>query len=200
MINPLKMKYTQRKTKIMTYAFEPNTEFRKTMIIRIKTIAFILILILIANKGFSQNGIISGYVFDKVSKEPVIGANIIMFETNYMTVSDTSGFFEIKNLVSGKYSFGIKLTGYKDTTINNIVVEPGNDLNLKFFLSECEYHILGHPETCPICGMIDEVVPILYGVATKKMIKKERKGVALIGGERTGCDPVYYCKKDKVKF
>jgi hypothetical protein len=166
----------------------------------IKKIMFILILILIANKGFAQNGIIKGYVFDNGSKKPIIGANIIMLKTNDMTVSDTSGFFEIRNLDSGKYSFGIKLIGYKDTTINNVVVEPGKDLNLKFFLSECEYHILGHPKTCPICGMTDEVVPILYGVATKKMIKKEKKGVAFIGGARTGCDPVYYCKKDKVKF
>ncbi len=170
------------------------------MNLKIKMTIFILILILIANSGFAQNGIIRGYVFDNVSKKPVIGANITMFETNEMTVSDTSGFFEIRNLNSGEYSFGIKLIGYKDTTVNNVVVEPGKDLILKFFLSECEYHILGHPTTCPICGKTDEVVPILYGVATKKMIKKEKKGLAFIGGARTGCDPVYYCKKDKVKF
>lgn len=159
-----------------------------------------LILILIANKGFAQNGIIKGYVFNNVSKEPVIGAYIIMRETNDMTTSNVNGFFEIRNLISGRYSFGIKSMGFKDTTINNIVVEPGKDLNLKFFLSECEYHILGHPNTCSICGMNNEVVPILYGVASKKMIKKEKKGLAFIGGSRTGCDPVYYCKKDKMKF
>lgn len=46
------------------------------MILRIKRIIFILILIHITNTGFGQNGIIRGYVFDNVSREPVIGAYI----------------------------------------------------------------------------------------------------------------------------
>ena len=150
---------------------------------------------------FAQKGEISGYLIDKLSKEPVIGATILMFETNDMTVSDTNGFFKVSNLESGKYSFGVKLIGYKDTTISNVVVvEPDLNLELNIFLSECKYHILGHPKTRPICGKTDNVVPILYGIATKKMIKKEKKGLALLGGDRTGCDPLYYCKKDKIKF
>ena len=48
--------------------------------------------------------------------------------------------------------------------------------------------------------MTDEVVPIVYGAPTKKMIRKEKKGKAFLGGEKTGCDPVYYCKKDKARF
>lgn len=116
-----------------------------------------------------------------------------MFETNDRTVSDLTGFIKIRNLDSGKYSFEVKLIGYKDTTISDVVVEPDNDLNLKLFLLKCEYHILGHPKICPECGMRDKVVPILYGVASKKMIKKEKKGFAYLGGNRTGYDPVYHC-------
>lgn len=165
-----------------------------------KIILIFIYLITNAVSIFAQKGEISGYLIDKLSKEPVIGATIIMFETNDMTVSDTNGFFKVNNLETGKYSFGVKLIGYKDTTISNVVVEPDLNPELNIFLSECKYHILGHPKTCPICGKTDNVVPILYGVATKKMIKKEKKGLALLGGDRTGCDPLYYCKKDKIKF
>lgn len=165
-----------------------------------RIILILIFLITTVISGFAQKGAISGYLIDTLSKKPVIGATIIMFETNDMTISDTNGFFTIINLESGKYSFGVKLIGYKDTTISNVVVEPDLNVELNIFLSECKYHILGHPKTCPICGLTDNVVPILYGVATKKMIKKEKKGLVLLGGARTGCDPVYYCKKDKVKF
>lgn len=154
----------------------------------------------IIQTGLSQSGCIRGFIYSKSDSSSVIGAYILPYEANNFTTTDKNGYFEICYLKPGNYSLGITLIGYKDTTISNLVLLPGDSVNLTCYLPICQYHILGKSNICPVCGKSDMVVPILYGVATKKMIKKAKKGNAYLGGLRTGCDPTFFCKRDSLKY
>ena len=73
----------------------------------------ILILLFI---GTILNGqtehFISGYVLDQ-SNEPLFGANIVIINTSDGSTSDSSGFYKINNLETGKYTIFVSYIGYK---------------------------------------------------------------------------------------
>ncbi len=123
-----------------------------------------------------------------------------MSEVNVTVISNENGYFEVCNLKPGDYSLGVMYLGFKDTTISKINLKANQTAKLVIYLSECKFHTLGHSDICPICGKKDQVVRILYGTASTKMIKNARKGKVYLGGSKSGCDPVYYCKKDSTKF
>ena len=66
-----------------------------------KNITILLILIL---STLLFSGSINGYVFDE-NDTPLIGANIIIVNTDLGNTTDEEGYFDIDNLESGKYSF-----------------------------------------------------------------------------------------------
>lgn len=160
-----------------------------------------LILFLICNQnGMSQSGCINGFIFNKNDSSAVVGAYIVMNEVNKTLTANNNGYFEICDLEPGEYSFGITLIGYKDTTLSSLKVAVERPVNIKIYLSTCNFHVLGKTNICPKCGHDDKVVPILYEVASKKMIKWANKGTVYLGGHRTGCDPTYFCKRDSIKY
>ncbi len=161
---------------------------------------YILIMLTISQTGLSQSGVINGFVYSKIDTSPIIGAYIIPNEINSIITTDKNGYFEICDLKPGNYSFGITLIGYKETTISNLIVSSGASVNVKCYLSECHYHILGRSNICPVCCSSDMVIPILWETASKKMIRKSKKGTAYLGGHRTGCDPEFFCKRDSIKY
>ena len=165
-----------------------------------KKLIGLILLHFILQTGFSQSSCINGFIRSKIDSLGIGGAYVIMFEVNKTVMADKNGHFEVCGLNPGVYSFGVKFIGYKDTTILNINVKGDQTPKLVIYLSECKFHILGHSDICPICSSKDMVVPILYGIASKKMNKSAKKGKAYLGGTRTGCDPIWYCKKDLIEF
>jgi hypothetical protein len=165
-----------------------------------KNLTPLILLLVLFQHGLSQSCCINGYICDKKDSSAVIGAYIIMFTVNKSLYTDRNGFFEICDLEPGEYSFGIALIGYKDTTITSLKISLNEIISLKIYLSTCRFDILGKSNICPKCGRDDMVIPILYEVASMKMIKRVKKGTAYLGGHRTGCDPTYFCKRDLTKY
>jgi hypothetical protein len=160
----------------------------------------ILLLILIIQNVTPQTGCISGFIYSKKDSSGIVGANIIMNEVNTTIISDNSGYFEVCDLKPRKYSFGIAIIGYKDTSINKVQVISDLSNHLTIYLSECGYDLPEKSNVCPICGKSDMVIPILYEVATNKMLKRSKQGTVYLGGHRTGCDATFYCKRDSIKY
>jgi hypothetical protein len=150
--------------------------------------------------GFSQRGCINGFIRDRNELLPMPGVYIIMSEPKVTVISNKIGFFEVCNLKPGEYSFRLSYIGYKDTTISKINIKDDQISKLEICLSECKFYTLGHSDICPACGKKDLVVKILYGSVSTKMIKNAKKGKVYLGGMKTGCDPLYYCKRDSTKF
>ena len=94
-----------------------------------------LYIILFLAVSFSQTtGKISGVIYDQDTKEPIIGANIIVVGTNFGTSSDTDGSFYIINISPGTYSLKIHYIGYAPLTLNkvNVSVNRTNELQSIF--------------------------------------------------------------------
>lgn len=60
---------------------------------------------------------LSGRIYDKQTKEPLYGAAIYISDLKVGTITDTAGYFELKNLNKGKYLTEIKLLGYASELI-----------------------------------------------------------------------------------
>ena len=83
----------------------------------------ILLLIFITSFSFSQTtGKIVGRIIDQDTLEPLIGANIILLNTDYGTASDINGDFFLINIPSGSYRLSLTMIGYKKTLVDDVLV------------------------------------------------------------------------------
>jgi len=86
--------------------------------------------------GYLQN--VRGVVKDKVSKSPLVGANIIVVNSNPIlgAVCNELGEFKIENVPTGRETFKISYMGYNSTFLNNILISSGKELILDIELEE----------------------------------------------------------------
>ena len=70
-------------------------------------------IIIIASIGYSQDGIISGFVSDSSSGEALIGANVIIQETGQGMATDMNGYYIIQNINPGTYTIMISYVGFR---------------------------------------------------------------------------------------
>jgi hypothetical protein len=106
---------------------------------RVSIIPIVLVLCF-SNTLFAQNitQTIKGTVLDKAIKSPLIGANIVILNSNPLkgAAVDEEGHFKIENVPVGKHSLKVTFMGYKDIALNNIVVNSGKELDLNIDMEE----------------------------------------------------------------
>ena len=103
-----------------------------------KTLTKILIaLSFLMALGICQtSGKISGKITDKKNNAPLVGANIIIVQTQAGTSADEEGFFNLINVGPGKYSVRIMMIGYKSVTIEAVVVSVNRTTSLDIELKQ----------------------------------------------------------------
>jgi TonB-dependent receptor len=81
----------------------------------------------------AQYGSIKGTVKDKKTGETIVGASIIIKDTQIGITSDLDGNYEIKNLTPGSYTINISYISYKAESFKNITVTNGKatELNIE---------------------------------------------------------------------
>src|SRR3989304_670669 len=90
-----------------------------------------IILILVNSAVFGgTTGKISGKVIDKETKEPIIGANVVIEGTYFGAASDIDGYYYINNVTPGKYSVKISAIGFHKVTVENVAVRIDLTTNL----------------------------------------------------------------------
>ena len=79
---------------------------------------FLIILLLFSINLFpqGQSGKISGTVIDASTKEPLIGANVLIEGTNFGAATDVDGKFVILNISPGTYNISASMIGYTKVT------------------------------------------------------------------------------------
>ncbi len=82
----------------------------------------VLVSVLLVNFVFAQNLSISGIVKD-TSGNPLLGANVLIMETNYGAATDNSGRYAINRLKPGRYTLEFSSVGYKSETLTGIVLK-----------------------------------------------------------------------------
>jgi iron complex outermembrane receptor protein len=72
----------------------------------------IILLLWLSAIALPGQNILRGKIFDKDSKEPLYGVAVYISDLKIGTITDTAGYFELKNLPKGKFLTEIKLLGY----------------------------------------------------------------------------------------
>ena len=68
------------------------------------------------------SGKISGKIIDASNETPMVGANIIIVQTQAGISADENGYFNLINVSPGKYSVKAMMIGYETVNIENVVV------------------------------------------------------------------------------
>ncbi len=79
----------------------------------------------------AQNtGTISGKIIDRETSEPIIGATLLVENTNVGGITDLSGTFKINNVPTGEQLIRIKYIGYEDT-VQTVSVVAGQTVTMQ---------------------------------------------------------------------
>jgi len=80
----------------------------------------------------AQTGKITGKVTDTQTGEPLIGANILILNTNFGSATDVNGEYIITQVPPGDYDLRVSYIGYQNVTIQNIRVTSGLTQEVNF--------------------------------------------------------------------
>jgi outer membrane receptor protein involved in Fe transport len=81
-----------------------------------------LMLIFLSFLFSGTAGKINGTVYDAISKEPLVGCNIMITGTSLGTATDIDGQFFLMDIYPGSYTIKASMIGYSDYVINDIEV------------------------------------------------------------------------------
>ncbi len=135
-----KLKYNKQQ---ICFQFEIRNKyvFAKTKTrMKFKLISILLFLIISFNisaqTSFKQN--IRGTVYDKNSRTPLTGVNIVLLNTNPLigTTTNDRGEFKITDITVGKYNISFSFIGYHTVTMQNVQLNSGKELVIKVELEE----------------------------------------------------------------
>ena len=97
----------------------------------------ILILISLFSTLFSQtSGKISGKIIDASTEAPLVGANIIIVQTQAGISADVDGYFNLINVSPGKYSIKAMMIGYETVKVENVVVSVNRTTSLDIKMNQ----------------------------------------------------------------
>jgi len=99
-----------------------------------KLLSLATIIIFSATLVFGQEKTLSVYgrVIDKLTKEPLIGANVIILGTDFGAATNSQGEFSISNVLPNTYQVRASVIGYNSITKTDISVMPGRPAQVEF--------------------------------------------------------------------
>ncbi len=98
-----------------------------------KTIGILFLLVAVPAITFAQYGKISGTVTDRDSKEPLVGATIVLQGSNLGASTDINGKYVILSVPAGNYTIRATYVGYHELIITDVSVLAGltRDMNIE---------------------------------------------------------------------
>lgn len=146
-----------------------------------KRIVFILVSLLCAIQLSAQTVIITGTVYDETG--PVVGCQIYTSESR-STCADSSGYYSIPVSRDKTVEIQYECMGYKKVVLT-YSPESGASFNPDVKMEEEEPEVViildEKPDKCIKCG--GKVVPILYGLPSKKVMRALERGKYVWGGD-----------------
>ena len=83
----------------------------------------------------STNGNIYGKVFNTENDSPLVGANVVIINNNMGTATDNRGFYNIINVLPGKYTLRVSMIGFADYEIKDITISMNRTTYLEIGLT-----------------------------------------------------------------
>jgi len=91
----------------------------------------------------SPAGKIAGRVYDASTRTHLVGANVVVLDTDLGGAADPAGTFIIRDVPAGTYSVEVSMIGYRTQVKTSVVVEPGRSTELVFKLSPSAVQMAG---------------------------------------------------------
>lgn len=96
-------------------------------------LAFIVAGILPAQASSKNQASINGYITDESTGETLIGATVLIKDTDFGATTNTSGYYQIRGVPSGTFTLRVSYMGYA-TLEQEITLEAGDELRLDISL------------------------------------------------------------------
>ncbi|OGU27917.1 MAG: TonB-dependent receptor, partial [Ignavibacteria bacterium GWA2_54_16] len=122
-------------------------------------------------QGQSPLGRIIGKVTDGMTKEPIVGANVVVAGTGLGSATDIEGRFDIRRVPLGTYAVRVSTIGYLATTVTDVVVGSAKPAELSVGLMENEIKIEGVEVTAGYFTKIPDT-PLSTLVQTNEEIRR----------------------------
>lgn len=108
----------------------------------------LLILFLLGSIGLikAQNGKVSGRLVEQGTQRPI--SHALVSVNNNSTLTDTTGFFELKNIPVGNATLSISAEEYAETTVPVSITEAGTDIG-NFEIKSQSVDVAGIAEVFP---------------------------------------------------
>lgn len=102
-----------------------------------RSLKFHIIILLSSVNIWSQNGSgeIVGFVIDAITRQPLIGANVIIVGTNFGAAANINGKYSIKNIPAEMYQLKASVIGYNARVKTDVMVQPGKQTQVDFELT-----------------------------------------------------------------
>ena len=108
----------------------------------VSSVIFLVIFSFVVNAQEST-GKITGKVIDGMTKEPIVGANVVVGGTTLGASTDVEGRFLIRGVPLGTYSVRVSAIGYLAATITDVVVNGVKPAQISVSIMENEIKIEG---------------------------------------------------------
>lgn len=147
---------------------------------------------------------ITGTTYYKTTNDPIPFDTIYLLDSTAKlikrtTLTDIDGNFRFSNVSFGSYCIKTSQSNY-----GRMEVVADSSFKLKLIPNICPYERSINNKTCPVCQKQNKVIPIHYGMfigtGNRSSMKKAGKTFKVGGCKVTGCDPNWYCKRDKKSF
>ncbi len=161
---------------------------------------FIALYLLLFHNIYGQNSEIHGKVMQLQTKEILPGATVsILLDTMKISTAfvDIDGNYKIRINTPGTYTLVASYVHFQEKKILQVQANATKEIDL--YISIPCNNSYSQPIKCPLGEHTDGVVPIIYGLPSKKMLRKEAKGKISLGGCIESCQK-YYCKTHKNAF
>jgi len=167
---------------------------------------FLIVLFLMVY-SVASGQTLKGKIVDGKNNRPISWATLILHSkggNRQVNIADLGGKFSFSRIdTSNDLEITFSAIGFRDTTFRSIAIKGDTTITL-VYLHYCQYDASIKNKRCPTCKRKDNVIPILYGlpiaINNKDPAKDDGKKYILAGCEITGCDPHWYCKRDKTSF
>jgi hypothetical protein len=94
------------------------------------------ILVTLSFEIFAQTGIIKGRISNEINNNSIVGAAILIENTNTGTTSDEDGNYVLKNLTPGNYTITVSFLGFESAIFYDLNVPTNKSVSLDITLVE----------------------------------------------------------------
>jgi hypothetical protein len=131
----------------------------------------------ISSSAFAQLGSVKGFVYDKVSGEPIVGASVTIATLNKAATTDVNGFYNLPKLPAADYTVEATYSGYE--TASETVTIIAGDINTLIIKMSRKRTSVG--EIVISKKKVEKTTETRVGV--NKITTKEIKALPSVGGE-----------------